>query len=66
MSTETVRPWNGPLYWEACDPRVQNKVQQRLEAWYSMADRANAEPPLRSTYTGLAEQFRGKGEHSDD
>lgn len=66
MSTSDVRPWNGPLYSEDCDPRVQSKVQARLEAWYSLADRANAEPPLRSTYTGLADQFRDKGEHSDD
>jgi hypothetical protein len=47
-----------------CDPVEQQKVQDRLEAWYLEDGRDNPEHPLYSVYTGLAEKFNHQQEQA--
>jgi hypothetical protein len=61
MTTNDTRPWNGALYSATCDPRVQQKVQDRLDELYVRDGRYRPDHPFHSTYTGLfakyAEEF---------
>jgi hypothetical protein len=45
-----------------CNPIEQQKIQDRLEAWYVEDGRDNPEHPLHSFYTGLAEKFGQEGQ----
>lgn len=55
--TNAVREWNGPLYDKDCDPRHQEKVQKRLDRWYTKDRRYDPAHPFHASYTGLAEKY---------
>lgn len=40
-----------------CNPIEQQKIQDRLEAWYVADGRDNPEHPLHGVYTGLADIY---------
>jgi hypothetical protein len=66
MSNNDLRPWNGPLYAADCDPRVQQKVQDRLDEWYVRDGRYRPDHPYHSSYTGLAAKYASEDTTDDN
>lgn len=66
MTADDVRPWNGPLYSEDCDPRVQAQTQARLDDLYLRDGRDRPEHPDHCTYTGLADKYGTSEDTSND
>ena len=66
MTNNDVRPWNAPLHSADCDPRVQQKVQERLDEWYVRDGRYRYDQPLHSCYTGLAAKYANEDTNNDN
>jgi hypothetical protein len=58
MKINDLRAWDGPLYSETCDPRVQQKVQQRLDELYVRDGRYRPDHPNHASYTGLFAKYQ--------
>ena len=58
MKINDLRAWDGPLFSEVCDPRVQQKVQERLDELYVRDGRHRPDHPDHATYTGLSAKYK--------
>ena len=66
MTNNANRPSTGPLYAADCDPRVQQKVQDRLDQWYVRDGRYRPDHPNHATYTGLADKYASEDATDDN
>lgn len=59
LFTGAIRPLTAEMLCESLKPwQVETGKAKFLDYLYELYDRANAEPGLRGTYTGLWERFK--------